>query len=136
MHDTQRQHLLIIGVTLLVGVGGWMAYRTWTRPAAVEFDNLKYVQMLTTAVSNRNAEWVTKVEAAVQRRFEEKQMSARERAEFQKIIDLTRATQWDQADRACFRLAEAQLGRRRTLPASDGHSHSHTHSDSGPSQLH
>jgi hypothetical protein len=136
MPDHQRQQILIFGLILFVGIGGWIAFREWIRPAAVEFDNLKYIQMLTTAVSNRNEEWVAQVEAAVQQQFDEKQMSAQEHREFQKIIALSRDLQWEQADRACFRLAEAQLSRRRSRGATSEHSHLHSDHSSGMSHHH
>jgi hypothetical protein len=127
MSRTTQQWL---GVGLIVLVAGVMAYRHWTYPPAVEFDNLKYIQLLSTAVSSRNSDWVEKVAEAVAARQADGQMSVGERRHFDRLIELARAEDWEVADRACFAFAEAQLSRRRTRPA-ERHAHDHKHHHAG-----
>jgi hypothetical protein len=116
----------VVVIGTMVGLFRW-----WTYPPAVEFDNLKYIQLLSTAVSARNAEWVEKVAMAVEQRHADGQMSAGELQHFQTLIDQARRGEWEAADRACFKFAEAQLSRRRSRPATDD-AHQHRH-DGGAS---
>ena len=112
-------------LTLLVVLAGWWF---WPRPPAVEFDNLKYVQMLLTSLSAENAEWLAKVEAAVHTRHSNAEMSDAELAHFQEVIDIAKGGDWKGAYQSGYTFAEAQLGRRRTRAASEEHSHDHGHS--------
>ncbi len=122
-----RQNAIIAGGAIVLCVTGWLAYQWWTRPVAVEFDNLKYIQLLTTAVSNRSSEMVEKVNLAVDARAKDGKMSAPEREHFQKIIQQTRENDWEGAHRASFAFAEAQLNRRRSHPPTNLHDHDHGH---------
>lgn len=121
-----RQRLLagLLVVTALAGIG-WQIWKWWILPPAVEFDNLRYIRLLATAVSSRSEEMVNKVEAAVQKRFDEGEMSERERGHFQEIFAVVRAGEWERADRECFAFAGAQLSRSRAKPAAAEHSHDH-----------
>lgn len=103
-------------VAVLLIVGLWF-YSRWGRPPAVEFDNLRYVQLLRTAVSARNADWLAKVDSAVDQRLASGDMSSTEHAHFRSLIAMAREGAWKEADIACFRFEEAQLGRRRSRPA-------------------
>lgn len=123
--DPRQRYLAGLLISLVVVVIGWQLLRWWTRPTAVEFDNLKYIQLLTTAVSSRNIDMVNKVETAVKQRFDAREMSEKELAHFQKLILMAREGQWEQADRGCFEFAKAQLNRSRARPAIKSHSHSH-----------
>jgi hypothetical protein len=123
MSSMQQRWLAAGLVVIVVGV---VAYRQWTYPPAVEFDNLRYIQLLSTAVSSRKLDLVDKVAAAIADRHSDGQMSASERGHFDRLIELARTEQWDAADRACFAFAEAQLSRRRSRAASEsGHDHDH-----------
>lgn len=120
--------VLAVLAGLLVVAAVWQMLAWWMRPAAVEFDNLKYIQLLTTAVSSRDAGMVDRVELAILDRRQNGKMSDRESSEFDAIIELAREADWETADRACYALAEAQLNRRRKAPPSaDGHDHDHGH---------
>ncbi|OYW18446.1 MAG: hypothetical protein B7Z55_10625 [Planctomycetales bacterium 12-60-4] len=101
-----------------------VAYRWWTQPPAVEFDNLRYVQLLWTAVSAKNDGWLDKVAAAVESRHQSGEMSASELAHFQAIVSMAKAGQWEAASRDCYEFAEAQHYRRRSRDASASHEHS------------
>lgn len=113
----------------ILAAGLWYAVQWWNRPPAVEFDNLKYIQLLTTAVSSRNADWLTKVEQAVEQRHVSGEMSDQELRAFQKVLSTAAAEEWKQAEVECDRLARAQLSRRRTRPPIAAHEHDHGHED-------
>lgn len=118
------------GLHFLGLVGGvlvvWQLIGWWTKPPAVEFDNLRYIQLLSTAVSSRKTEMVDKVEKAVRQRHSESQMSEHELAHFEEILATVRAGKWEEADRQTYDFAAAQLGRRRSPPEPHaGHEHAH-----------
>jgi len=125
MVTQHRQKLIVAAVLILTaGVGWWW----WSRPPAVEFDNLRYIQLLTTAISSRNPELVAKVELAIHDRHRDGKMSDSELGHFDKLITLARDDQWEAADRACFAFAESQLSRSRHRPAEKkDHDHGHAH---------
>ncbi len=128
MFDSEsRRNLLIAGGAALCLFGLVTLVRWWSRPPAVEFDNLKYIQLLTTAVSARNVDWLKKVTEAVDKRRSEGNMSETEYGHFERIIGVAESGDWATADRQCFAFAEAQLNRRRANPASSAHDHSHDH---------
>jgi hypothetical protein len=120
----RRMAAIFIAAVVLIGGGVWLV-RWWTQPPAIEFDNLRYIQLLTTAVSSRNEEQVSKVSHAVEERHRAGRMSATELGHFQRIIGLADGGDWSTADRECFTFAEAQLSRRRTQPPTETHDHSH-----------
>lgn len=124
----------LAAVALVVAVlTVWQCYAWWTYPPAVEFHNLDCVQLLGTAISSRNPEWIDRVEQAIDQRHSTGEMSDAERQHFQQLVDLTRSGEWERAERECFAFAEAQLNRRRKSPPSaDTHEHNHEHvSESG-----
>ena len=89
-------------VALAFGLGLYWLVQWWQYPPAVEFDNLKYIQQLRTAVSSKRTDWVEKVEMVVHDRFDSGELSERERVHFDQVIALADAGQWDAANRACF----------------------------------
>lgn len=123
--DARQRYLGGLLIVVVVGFVSWQFWKWWTLPPAVEFDNLKYIQLLTTAVSSRSPAMVDKVESAVQQSATSGKMSEQEQRHFQDLIDLARAGKWEEADRRCFAFAEAQLSRTRNQPPSDKHSHDH-----------
>ena len=111
---------------LAAGFIVWQLAAWWTRPPAVEYDNLKYIQLLSTAVSSRKMEMVEKVAGAVRHRHASSQMSDQELAHFEEILTTARAGQWEEADHQAYDFAAAQLSRRRSPPDPHaGHDHSH-----------
>uniref|UniRef100_A0A7C2NVK8 Transmembrane protein n=1 Tax=Schlesneria paludicola TaxID=360056 RepID=A0A7C2NVK8_9PLAN len=121
MSSEVRKWGVVAAAVVAAAVG---LFRWWTYPPAVEFDNLKYIQLLSTALSSRNSEWVDKVALAVTQRHAEGQMSDSELGHFEWLIALARRGEWEQADRVCFRFAEAQLSRRRSRPpTAEAHDH-------------
>ena len=115
----------IAGAVLLIAIVWLRAW--WMTPPAVEFDNLRYIQLLRTAVSARNSEWLNKVASAVDQRLAEGAMSRSEHTHFGKLIAQARSGAWEAADKECFRFEEAQLNRRRSRPPSEAHGHDHDH---------
>jgi hypothetical protein len=107
-----------LGVVLTL-VGAVWFYRWWSRPPAVEFDNLKYIQMLRTAVSARRADYVSGVERAVHLRRKEGAMSPAEAAHFESILTLVRSGEWERAEQRAFDFELAQANRQRTRARSD-----------------
>jgi predicted negative regulator of RcsB-dependent stress response len=119
----RRGGLLVAAGVLAVAV--WQSWGWWLRPPAVEFDNLKYIQLLSTAVSARNPEWLEKVRSAVDTRHSAGELSDRELAAFERILATAQAGEWQRAERDCYDFAKAQLSRRRSQPPGDDHEHEH-----------
>lgn len=114
----------VSGVILLV-TGYWL-YGLWSRPPVVEHDNLRYIQLLRTAVSSKNPTWLAGVEKAINLRREENSLSPSEERHFRRILDQAKSGDWSNADKACFEFEQAQLNRRRA-PATHKH-RDHDHS--------
>lgn len=106
----------VSGVALLV-FAYWL-YGLWSRPPVVEYDNLRYVQLLRTAVSAKNPTWLAGVEKAIKQRREENALSPAEDRHFRRILDQANSGDWLSADRACFEFEQAQSNRRRA-PVND-----------------
>lgn len=123
-----RRRMWLIPTAIILGVVAFYAYWWWMRPPVVEHDNLKYIQLLWTAVSSRNEEWLKGVERAVLQRHHAGEMSDSELRHFESIIETAQTGDWESANRESFAFAEAQLGRRRQKPSSASHQHSHEHS--------
>jgi hypothetical protein len=102
-------------ITALIGAA-WL-WSWWSTPPAVAFENLKYIQMLRTAVSSRNNEWLSKVESAAHKLHDSGEMSSSELKHFDRLIAMARGGDWKGADLACLEFEKAQLGRRRAPPA-------------------
>jgi len=112
----------LLGAALVL----WQLIGWWTKAPAVEFDNLKYIQLLSTAVSSRKADMVAKVEKAIRQRHSQSQMSDDELAHFDEILETVRAGKWEEADRQTYDFAAAQLSRKRSpIDPHAGHDHSH-----------
>lgn len=109
---------------LIFLLGGFGVYWWWDRPPTVEYDNLKYIQLMSTAISSRNKDWLDRVELAVRKRHESAEMSEKELKQFLSVIKTAAAGDWKTADRQCFSFAEAQLSRRRSKkPTITHHDH-------------
>ncbi len=98
----------VLLIVLLIVVLQW-----WKKPPVVAFDNLKYIQLLRTAVSSRSDDYLNRVQATVQKRREASQITGTEFHHFENIIRLARQGSWDQADRMAFDFEAAQLSRSR-----------------------
>ena len=108
------QSLIRFGVGSLLLIVGLVWFIQWWRyPPVVETENLKYIQLLRTAVSSERPDMLAKVKEAIQHRFDEGEMSKTERDHFDRIIRLAEAKDWKTAHETCFRFEESQLSRRR-----------------------
>lgn len=112
-----RNHLWATAAAAILLAAGIWVFSRWGTPPAVEFNNLKYVQLLRTAVSARNTDWLAKVDSAVDQRLAAGEMSSSEHDHFESLISMAREGAWKEADIACFQFEKAQLGRRRSRPA-------------------
>lgn len=103
-----------IGIaSVLIVVGAIWFVQWWRYPPVVGTENLKYIQLLRTAISSERTDWVEKVKKAVQSRYDEGEMSSKELAHFHRIFQLADAKEWKTAHQVCFRFEESQLNRRR-----------------------
>lgn len=122
-HLLRNQHgaaKFAAATVVLVGVI-WL-WQWWQIPPAVEFDNLKYIQLLRTAVSSERTDWLGKVKLAIDERCRSGEMSPQERSHFDQIIAMAETNNWKAAHEACFRFEVAQLNRhRRSSTATHGH---------------
>jgi hypothetical protein len=116
--------LQVVGALAVVAAAA-AVFHWWSRPPALEFDNLKYIQLLSTAVSARNSDWLAKVGDAIAQQHEAGRMSKVELESLRRIIATAAAGDWAAADVECYELAAAQLSRRRSRPPSDQHDHDH-----------
>jgi hypothetical protein len=111
----------LVTAAVVGAIGLW--WLRFNRAPTVQFDNLRYIQQLTSAVSSRDEDWLNKVEVAIGQRRASSQMSDAEFGHFQEIITIARSGSWEEADKECFQFAEAQLNRQRSAPASEIHNH-------------
>lgn len=112
----------------LAGVCGVQALINWWKfPPPVEFDNLRYIQLLRTAISAERPDWVAKVREAIELRSAAGAMSARERTHFEHLLSQADQGRWKDAAGGCFRFEEAQLYRRRKKPPALVENHLHEH---------
>lgn len=108
-----RNGFLGLAFVVIFGVAGILAWQAWNRPAVVQYDNLKYIQLLRTACSSQREDQLEGVRRAVSERRQSGQMSDAEWEEFEKIFAIARQGDWHSADRQAYRLEQGQLNRRR-----------------------
>lgn len=105
--------LLTLGCGIVLIVATVALWQLWTRPAVVQYDNLKYIQLLRTACSSQRTDQLDGVERAVSQRRESGNMTEAEWKEFEKIFSIARQGDWRTADRQAYRLEQGQLSRSR-----------------------
>lgn len=120
-----NSRILVTGCTAVAALFATLS--GCSRPPVVEFANLPLVSSVRTACSARNEQWLTGVERAVSKRHDEGQMSAAEKAHFEKLIAQARSGDWQGAERQCYNFERAQLNRKRERPAESEHAHLHSH---------
>lgn len=101
-----------------------VVWRWWTWLPAVEHANLRYVQLMATALSSQEEGQLARVEQAIQQKVAAGEMTPLEQKYLLRLADQARGGDWDGARRECFRLAEAQLSRSRE-PVTMEHFHTH-----------
>ncbi len=129
-NQTENSGVRWLAVLMVIAGFAWWIYSWYTRPPVIETANLKYIQLLMTAVSSKQPESVARVGQSIQQRFDSGEMSLSEKQSLERIIAMTTAGKWNEAYQACFRLAEGQLNRTRKPNSQSGHSHSHSHDPS------
>lgn len=87
--------------------------RWWLRPPVVAQRNLRYLPLLRTAISARNAQWLDGVNRAVDQQHSAGALGDDERRHFEKIIATARDGDWARADRLALGFEAAQSGRTR-----------------------
>ncbi len=111
-----KLHRLWKSLTAFLAVfamSGWFFLWWLSRPPAVSLENLKYIQLLRTAVSSQSKEMLLRVEGAIEELASKQQVSDSEYQHFAKIISVAREGRWQQADRMAYAFEEAQLSRSR-----------------------
>jgi hypothetical protein len=115
--DQGQRPIWLYGVAGAVLLAAAVALFFWSRrPPVVAYDNLKYIQLLRTALSAQRADYLDGVERAIRARTAEQAMNAGEAAHFESIILLARQGHWEQAERAAWNFESAQANRRRPPP--------------------
>ena len=80
---------------------------------AFQVANLRYVQLLRTAISAREPEKVDRVIASAQEQQRSAALSADEMSVLMEISLTAKGGAWDEAEQACFQLEQGQQWRRR-----------------------
>lgn len=111
---------VVMGAVFLVAVLVFLAWWFWERVPVVQRDNLRYLQMLRTAVSAENREWVEGVAKAIDARLAEGKATPDEMKGFQKVIDVARRGEWPQAEKLVIALESGQMNRRREFSPPEG----------------
>lgn len=121
---------LALGACACMGIVGLFVFLSyWLQPPVVPIANIKYIQLLRTAVSSQNIDYVKKVDGAVDSLKEKGELGEPEWSYFKKIIAKALAGDWQAADKACLQWEKAQSDRTRAPDdklESDSHGHSHT----------
>lgn len=99
-----------------IGMCVWL-YFWWNRPPAVQHDNLRYIQLLRTAVSSRSADQVQKVSLVLDKRRTGGQLTEAEHEHFREIIRKAEQGEWTDADHLTRDFELAQLSRSRPSPS-------------------
>lgn len=116
--DWNQPQLIRIGIIglLLLAATIWF-FLWWNRPPAVQHDNLRYIQLLRTAVSSRSADQLGKVEAVLEKRRSTGLLSESEHEHFLRIINRAEQGEWTDADVMTRDFEVAQLSRTRPSAA-------------------
>lgn len=90
-------------VALAVGLCGCTKY------PQVAFENLEYVAALRTACSAKNAEWLAKAKAEIEKQHAAGAMGDEEYAAYGEIVAVAEAGGWEDAEAECVRFQKDQL---------------------------
>ena len=107
---------LALRATLLLCIltfGAWQLYAWWNTPPVVQLQNLRFIQLLHTACSSRNANYVLGVERTLQDAYEKKQVSEPEYRWFTQLIAIAKTNEWQKAEKRTSEFATAQQSRKR-----------------------
>ena len=113
-HNETREFCCYLLAFLLVCAIARPLWHWWHTPPAVEYANLKYLQLLRTAVSSRDEGQLAAVESVLTTRHEEGKLSQREYSMFCRVCATAKQGKWKHADAEALRFEKAQLSRKRT----------------------
>jgi hypothetical protein len=102
---------MLVAIAAISLAGGYL-WSTW-KPPAVAIHNLKYIQLLRTAVSSESPAMVRGVERAVQKQHEKNELTERELEHFRKIIQQADEGNWQSAHVMAYQFEQAQSNRNR-----------------------
>jgi hypothetical protein len=105
------KHTTFCALAVVSLVGGYLWWN-W-KPPAVATNNLKYIQLLRTAVSSESPEMLRGVERAVQKQHERKELTETELEHFRKIIQQADKGHWQSANQMAYQFEQAQSNRAR-----------------------
>ena len=109
----------VLAVPLLVV--WWPGCRQY--PAVTSQESLYLMKLLYTACNTRDPVRLAKVERGVEKATRAGQLTPPEQAAFTKVLDMARAGDWPDAEKAAFKFAQDQVGVGHPNP--DGHGHDH-----------
>jgi hypothetical protein len=98
-----------IAIALVIGLGFTVwGIRWYLQPPVVSEGQLRYIQLLRTAVSSENEEHVAGVERVLKKKLDGGELTQKEWRHFQGIIDVAKRGEWESASRACEGFERAQ----------------------------
>lgn len=105
--NSNRSIAIAIVFVLGIGLTVW-GIRWYLQPPVVSEGQLRYIQLLRTAVSSENEQQVTGVERVLKKNLDDGELTPKEWRHFQSIIDRAKRGEWDSAARACEGFERAQ----------------------------
>ena len=100
---TARARIAGLVVLLTAALAGCTKY------PQVSFENLEYVAALRTACSAKNAEWLAKTKAAIEKEHAAGAIGDEEFAAYGEIVASAESGEWEQAEAECLRFQKDQL---------------------------
>ena len=100
-------------MTFILALGVWQLYQWWQIPPVVQQKNLRYIQLLHTACSSRNLEYVHGVERTIENAHAKQDMNDEEYQWFTQGIQIASEQHWNEAEKRTSELAKAQQSRKR-----------------------
>lgn len=104
---SSRPAIIAIVLVCFIGLTIW-GVRWYLRPPVVSEGQLRYIQLLRTAVSAQNVEHVAGVERVLKKKVETSELTEREWRHFRWIIETAQSGQWERAAEACEGFEQAQ----------------------------
>jgi hypothetical protein len=107
---SRRQLAGLLALLALIGISPWYLGRR-QRPPILYGDRLRYLQLLSTAVSSRNASQLSDLARLLKEKLDARELDEREWRHFESIFQFVERGEWERASTACERFAEAQRNR-------------------------
>jgi hypothetical protein len=107
--NKKSERTVWLAITFLLTVGIAIGVIQWyRRPPVVSEGQLRYIQLLRTAVSSHNEEHVAGVERVLKKKLDGGELTPKEWRHFQGIIQTAKRGDWDSAAEACESFERAQ----------------------------